>query len=134
MPLSKLRINLSEAQDFSPIPDDTYPARVAELRDVEQGPKASYIPIVFEITEGEFAGRKFFQNYMVDGKAAGMFIDLINKLLDTDYTVEELRDEGLELDPEDLIGAECGIVTKQEEYPEGSGEMRSQIKTVVKAV
>ncbi len=131
MPASKLKLNLSEARSFKPVPDDTYPAKISQVKDVQKGPKASYVPIEFEITEGEFAGRKFYQNYMVDGAAAGMFVEFINKVLGTDHDVDELED--LDLDPNDLIGAACAIVLKQEEYPEGSGEMRSQIKKVLSA-
>jgi hypothetical protein len=133
MPASKLHLNLSEATDFSPLPDDTYPATLSDLGEPQKGPKATYVRATFTISEGEFAGRKFFSNYMLDGAAAGMFVDLINKLTGSNYTIEEFRQEGLEVDPADLIDAPCAIVLKQSEYPEGSGEMRSEVKSVLAA-
>lgn len=133
MPASKLKLNLSDATSRSPVPDDTYPAEIFEISDVKKGPKASYVAVGFKLTEGDYAGRKFWSNFMVDGAAAGMFVDLINKATGSNYSVDELRDEGLEIDAEDLIGSAVGLVMKQEEYPEGSGDMRSQIKTVLAA-
>lgn len=133
MPASKLKLNLSEAQSREPVPDDTYPAEIFDISDVKKGPKANYVAIGFQLTEGEHAGRKFWSNFMVDGAAAGMFVDLVNKATGSDLKVDDLREEGLELDPADLIGAPVALVMKQEEYPENSGDMRSQIKSVLAA-
>jgi hypothetical protein len=132
-PASKLKLNLSEAQGREAIPDDTYPATIKGFSDVKKGPKANYVAVEFEISEGQYEGRKFWSNFMVDGAAAGMFVDLVNKATGTSYKVEDMREEGLEIDPNDLIGAPVALVMKQEEYPEDSGEMRSQIKSVLAA-
>lgn len=129
--MPELKLNLSEAQSLKPIPDDTYPGVVKDFSGIESGPKAKYITATLEISEGEFAGRKFYNNLPIEGKGAGIFVDFINKCLDTDYDVDDL--EELDLDTDDLLGAEVGMVIKQEEYPEGSGDFRSQIKRILKA-
>lgn len=132
MPASKLKLNLKDAQASGfAIPDDTYPAKIIEIADPKQGAKSSYVRVTFEITEGDYAKRKLFGNYMLDGKAAGMFVDLINKATGQNLKIEDLREEGFELDPDDLLECEVAIVTKQKEYPEGSGEMKSEISTVL---
>lgn len=127
----KLNLDLTEAQVFEAVPDDTYACQVAEISDIQKGQKASYVTVTLEIMEGDYAGQKLFQNLMLDGKAAGMFVDFLNKALGENYDVKELED--LEVDTDDLIGAQVGVVTKQEEYPEGSGEMRSQVKRILAA-
>jgi len=127
-----LNLNLSEAQDFTPLPDDHYPVTVAEISEVKQGSKSQYVTVTFEVEAGhEFEGRRAWTNLMVNGKAAGMFVDFINKVLGTDYTIEEYRDSGIEIDTDDLVGGEIVIVTKQEEYPEGSGTFSASVKQVL---
>lgn len=126
-----LNLDLSEAQSFDPVPDDTYLCEVVEVSDVQSGQKANYVTVTLEIAEGEHQGRRLFNNLMVTGKASGMFVDFLNKALDTDYDVDEMDE--LTINTDDLIGARVGVITKQEEYPEGSGEMRSQVKRIVRA-
>lgn len=136
MPMGRLKVRVNEAQSRKPVPDDTYPATITDLQDEREGPNASYVPVEFTISEGPHAGRKFYSNFMTSGKAAGMFVELINKVLGTSYDVDEMRASGqeeLDVDPNDMIGASVAVVMKQEEYPEGSGEYKSQIKSVLAA-
>lgn len=134
-PMSRLKIKTGESQSRKPLPDGTYAAKITDLQDEKQGPKASYVPVEFTISEGEHEGRKFYSNFMTDGAAAGMFIDLINKATGSTYDVDEINrgESELDLDPNDLIGCEVAIVLKQEEYPEDSGNWSSKIKGVLKA-
>jgi len=127
--MPSLTLNLTEAESLKPIPDGTYPARIQGFGDVTQGPKSKYIPAILEISEGEFEGRKFYNNLPLEGKGAGITIAFINTVTGSDFDVDDL--DALDIDTDDLIGEECGIILKQEEYPEGSGDMRSQIKRVV---
>ena len=129
--MPELTLNLSEAESLKPIPDGTYPAIVKGFSDVQAGPKAKYISAILEISEGDFEGRKFYNNLPIEGKGAGIFVDFINKVTGSEYDVDD--HEALEVDTDDLIGAPCGIVLKQEEYPEGSGDFRSQVKRVLRA-
>jgi hypothetical protein len=124
-----LKLDLSEAQSLKPIPEDTYPATVSDISGVQEGPKAKYIAAELKISEGDYEGRKFYVNLPIHGKGAGIFADFINKCLGTEYDVDDL--EELEIDTDDLLGAEVGIMVKDEEYPEGSGDFRSKVSKVL---
>jgi hypothetical protein len=124
-----LKLNLTEAESLKPVEDGTYPGTVIEISGVKKGPKASYVSATIEVSEGLEKPRKFYTNLPIEGKGAGIFVDFINKALDEEFDVDDLDD--LEVDVDDLIGAEVGVVLKQEEYPEGSGDFRSQIKRIL---
>lgn len=126
-----LNLNLSEAQSLKPIPEDTYPAEVVEIGKVEEGPKSNYVPVKVRINAGEHEGRTFFVNLPIDGKGAGIFVDFYNKVCGTDHDVDDL--EELAIDTDDMMGQELRIVIKNEEYPEGSGEIRSGVARTLKA-
>lgn len=126
-----VRVDAREAESLKPIDEGAYPARVVDVGAVTEGPKAHYLPVQLEITEGAHEGRKFYQNLPIEGKGAGIFIDFINKALGTDHDVDEIED--LDFDTDDLQGAEVTIHIKNEEYPKGSGEIRSGIQKVTKA-
>ena len=128
--MPELTLNLSEAESLKPIPDGTYPGVVAGFGDVTAGPKAKYIPAIVKIAEGDHEGRKFYVNLPIEGKGAGIFVTFINNITGNDFDVDD--HEALEVDTDDLVGATCGLVMKQEEYPEGSGDFRSQVKRVLK--
>lgn len=129
--MPELTLNLTEAESLKPIPDGTYPGVVHAFGDVTAGPKAKYISAILKISEGEHEGRKFYVNLPIEGKGAGIFVDFINKITGNNYDVDD--HEALEVDTDDLIGSPCGMVLKQEEYPEGSGDFRSQVKRTLKA-
>lgn len=130
--MPQIRINTTEAESLKPIPEDAYPAEVVEIGSVEEGPKAHYIPVKLSITDGEYAGRSFYQNLPIEGKGAGIFITFVNKALGTDHDVDDM--DNLDFDTDDLMGAEVMINIKNEEYPKGSGDMRSGIKSVARKV
>lgn len=126
-----ITLNLKEAMSLKPIPEDTYEAEVVAIDAVATGPKAQYLPVQVAITDGEHEGRKFYINLPIEGKGAGIFVDFWNKVLDTDYDVDELDE--LALDPDDLMGGSLRIITKTEEYPEDSGEFRSNVARTLSA-
>lgn len=130
--MGRLTLNLSEAQSFKPVDDDTYACVVEEISDPIQGPKAIYVKVTFRITEGSFEDRLLYTNFMLDGGAAGMFVEFINRITGSDHDVDNLED--LDIDPDDLTGLACGVITKQKEYPEGSGEFKSEVQRVSAAV
>lgn len=126
------RVNLSvkEAQSFAPIPDGTYPAEVTDFSDVQQGPKSSYITAELTINDGEHSGRKMFTNLPLEGKGAGITANFIAKCTGNEVEVGEDA-EDLDFDTDDLIGSQVQIVIKNEEYPEGSGDFRPNVKRVL---
>lgn len=128
--MPNIRINTSEAESLKPIPEDAYPMEVIEVGAVTEGPKANYIPLKLRITEGDHAGRTFYNNLPIEGKGAGIFISFINKALGFDYDVDDM--EHLDFDTDDLLGAEVIGNVKDDEWPKGSGEMRSQISSVAR--
>lgn len=128
--MPELKLNLTEAESLKPIDDGTYPAVVAAFSEVQQGPKAQYVMATLVISEGDHEGRKFYTNLPVEGKGAGIFVDFINKVTGSDFDVDD--HEALEVNTDDLVGAPCGILLKQEEYPKGSGDFRSGVKKVLR--
>lgn len=126
--MPNIRINTSEAESLKPIPEDAYPMEVIEVGDTEEGPKAHYVPVKLRVTDGEHQGRTFYQNLPIEGKGAGIFISFINKALNLDYDVDDM--EHLDFDTDSLLGAEVIGNVENKEYPKGSGEIRSQIKSI----
>lgn len=124
--MPKVNLNLTEAESLKPIPEDKYPARVIASGKVESGPKAHYVPIICAVDGGDHDGRKFTVNLPIEGKGAGIFVDFWNKAKGTDYDVDELSE--LALDTDELVGAPIGLQIGDNEYPEGSGEIRSQVE------
>lgn len=122
--MPKLTVDATEATTFEAVEDDEYEVKVVSVSDVVQGPKAQYVKVEFDITDGENAGRKLWSNFPIDGAGAGMFVEFANKAIDAGLEVGEAFD----FDTDDLVGAELRAVTEQEEY---QGEMRSQIKRLL---
>lgn len=129
--MPRVSIDLREAQSMKPVPDATYPVTVTEFSEVQSGPKAKYISATLTVSEGEYEGRKFYTNLPIEGKGAGILADFVSKCTGEDIDVDDL--EEMDLDTDDLVGSELAIITKQSEYPEGSGEMRSEIKKILRA-
>lgn len=127
----RLTLDLSEAVSFKPAPDGTYPCEVESISEIQSGPKANYVDVQFSCNDGEQEGHRFFTKLMVNGKAAGMFVNFVNAVSGSDYDVDDLDD--LDVDTDDLVGGTCGIVNKQVEYPEGSGEFKDDVKKILPA-
>jgi len=129
--MPSINLNLTEAESLKPIEEGAYPATVMEVGEVTQGPKAQYVSVKVAITDGEYEGRTFYNNLPIEGKGAGIFIDFINKVLGMEYDVDDMED--LAFDTDELIGGELIINIKNEEYPKGSGDIRSGIKSTARA-
>jgi len=125
--MPSINLNLTEAESLKPIEEGAYPATVLEVGEVTQGPKAQYVSVKVAISDGEYEGRNFYNNLPIEGKGAGIFIDFINKVLGMDYDVDDMED--LAFDTDELVGGELIINIKNEEYPKGSGDIRSGIKS-----
>lgn len=129
--MPRVNLDLKDAESLKPIPEDSYPATVLECGNLTEGPKAHYIPVKVQISEGEHEGRNFYVNLPIEGKGAGIFVNFINKVLGLDYDVDDMED--LAFDTDELIGGELIVITKNEEYPEGSGDIRSGVKSIARA-
>ncbi len=129
--MPSINLNLTEAESLKPIEEGAYPATVMEVGEVTQGPKAQYVAVKIAIADGEYEGRTFYNNLPIEGKGAGIFVDFINKVLGMDYDVDDMED--LAFDTDELIGGELIINIKNEEYPKGSGDIRSGIKSTARA-
>lgn len=129
--MPSINLNLTEAESLKPIEEGAYPATVLEVGEVTQGPKAQYVSVKVAISDGEYEGRNFYNNLPIEGKGAGIFVDFINKVLGMDYDVDDMED--LAFDTDELIGGELIINIKNEEYPKGSGDIRSGIKSTARA-
>ena len=128
--MPRINLNLTEAESLKPIPEDAYLATVIECAEVAEGKKAHYVPVKLSLTGGEHEGRSFYVNLPIEGKGAGIFVDFINKCLNTDYDVDDMED--LAFDTADLIGAEVMLNITDQEWPEGSWEFRSSVKSTAK--
>lgn len=126
--MPRLTVNLTEAQKREPLPDDTYHCRVFEITGPHKGEKSSYVTIKYEVIEGEFEKRQIWENRPVTGKGAGMFAEFWEKA-----TGEQLEygAEGIDVDTDQAIGQELGVVVVQREYPEGSGTYTNEVKKLV---
>ncbi len=126
-----INLNLKEAESLKPIEEGPYPMTVQECGAVTEGPKAHYVPVKVAINDGEpFEGRTFYVNLPIEGKGAGIFVDFINKVMGTDYDVDDLED--LAFDTDELVGGQLIGNVKNEEYPKGSGDIRSGVKSTAR--
>lgn len=128
--MPRLKVNTTEAQSREALPDDTYTCRVLEITGPHKGTKSSYVTIIFEVAEGEFEKRQIWDNRPVTGKGAGMFVEFWEKATGE---VLPIGPEGVDLDvdTDDAVGQMLGVVTVQEEYPEGSGTFQHKVKKLV---
>lgn len=127
--MPRVSIDLSEAQSRKPLDEGTYPAEVTKFEGPTQGPNSTYLTAELTITEGDASGRKIYTNLPITGKGAGIFADFVSKCTGEEIDVDALND--LDVDTDDLIGCPLGVVVKQREYPEGSGEMRHEVARVL---
>jgi hypothetical protein len=73
-------------QDLVPVPAGRYPAHIveAEVRDAANG-NGNYLWTVFEITEGQYKGRKVFQNVTIHN-ASQQAVEIGQRLMTDIYT------------------------------------------------
>lgn len=123
--MPELTIDATEAKSFEPIPDGTYETKILEISEVKQGPKARYVNITFEITDGDYIDRRLWRNFVVEGPGSAFLVDLANKALpDEEFEVGS----EFSLDTDDLIGQAVIVVTVQEEY---EGNTKSEVKRIL---
>ena len=103
---------------FEPIPDGQYPARIVDCAIDKTKKGDDMLVFTFEVTEGDFAGRKLWDRAVLTENAlwkVKQYAELIG------------LESGDEIDTQDFIGIECLVEVATEEY---NGEPRNQIKNV----
>lgn len=123
--MPRLDVDLQEARDFSAIPERDYMCEVAEVSDVQEGDKAKYVRVTFQVQEPEeFAGRNLFRNYVIEGEGAGFFRDMWETVTGEELPIGEM----VEIDTDDLIGEEVVVVNEHREW---EGETRNSVANLI---
>lgn len=123
-----LRVNFTETGDvdFPVMPAGTYAAKVTDGELREAGPNAKhpgseYINWEFTIQDGEYQGRKVWQNTSLIPEALVGLKGLLSATGKFDVDAE------LDFEIEDVIGADVAVVVRQREY---QGEMQNEVRRV----
>jgi len=125
----QIKTNLSgvdEAVDFGPVPEGLYLVEVSnvdfnEMNTTKNGDP--YIKLEFQITDGEFQGRKIWDNLIISEnehlkRRLKMFLNRIGG-----YNTEDVN---LTFDPDDFQGKQIGIETHIEDYEASDGTMKKR--------
>lgn len=119
MAIINLDFDLEDVQSsYEAMPAGNYEARIAEAELTNaKSSGAPMVKVVWEISDGEFAGRKVFDNVV----------------LNVPWKVKQYAEvvgieSGSELDTDAFVGSEAIIELSVEEY---QGEPRNRIKKVV---
>jgi hypothetical protein len=124
MAILTLDYNLEDVEEksFEPLPAAQYFAQIVNPDDVELKESSTGKPmlkIVWTVQDGEFTGRKIFDNVV----------------LSVDWKVKQYADiagieSGTELDTEDFVGVEALLDVVQDTY---QGKVNNKIKTILPA-
>lgn len=124
--MAKLEANFSEiSMDFEPIPADTYRVKILDVKDIESKDKNPGLSFELEVSEGEFAGRKVFDNVYLKQKDGG--INKVSYGRVRAYANAGLGEEaaaGNSIDTDELKGLIVQVVITKETYeksPEKGG-------------
>lgn len=119
MPIVNLDYDLADVSSSNEaVPAGNYLCKIDEAELTESKNNNPMIKIQWEIVEGEFAGRKLFDNLVLIQKCA--------------WKVKQYADiagieEGTQLDTQDFIGVEGIVEVEHEDY---NGEPRAKVKNV----
>jgi len=113
---------VEDAQDFTPIPDGEYLARVAEVDDTKPTQANDEMwRIRYEILEGEYAGRYIFDNLVFSAKALKR-VKLVFSRLGLDVT----QDQEAEWLPAMIQDKQVKITVITEEYEAEGGTKKKR--------
>lgn len=120
-----LDFNLEDQQsEFQPMPAGQYMGKISNPDDVQLTESSNGNPMIkvqWTVTEGEYEGRKLFDNVPLTAKA-GFKVKQYAEVIGLE--------EGAELDTDDFVGAEALLKVTQREY---QGEPRNNIDKVTPA-
>jgi hypothetical protein len=120
-----IKLDFSEVQggDFEPIPEGDYLVEIEEVKEKESNSGNQMLQMKFNVVEGEYEGRKIFDNYVLTQKA-------LWKLKNLFVALEKDVSGIAEFDPKDLEGMKFLATVTIEEY---QGNENNRIKKHKKA-
>jgi len=113
---------------FEPLPKGTYNVEIstekADEVKVGGGKGTEYITLTFNVLDGEYAGRKIFENFMVTGKGVfklGQLLKVVGLLTDSNRS-------NFKFDTFDLEGKQLRIVVGERVYEDKTyNEVKSML-------
>jgi hypothetical protein len=114
------------SEGFEALPPGRYEAVITDVT-AKQGSKAPYLNWELTIAEGEFEDRKL---WLMTSLAPQALFGIKNLMRAAGIDPTELQGPVVMPTPTFFVGARVVAITTQEEYPEGSGEMRTRVKTL----
>jgi hypothetical protein len=123
--MPQIVVDFSEATDFTPVPEGDYWTTIvkAEIKETKSGlPK---ITVTMDIQEGEHAGRKLFDDMILQGANALGYTK--RKLL---AILGDVPEGSFNMDTDDLIGVDVRVRVYHDVWAEedgGDGQVRAKI-------
>jgi len=111
--------NVDDLDDFTPLPDDDYLCKLAEIEEATTQSGDDLWKLRFEVVEGEYAGRYIFDNLVFSAKALKR-AKLICSRLGIDVSGE------VDLTPELLLNKVCILTVTTEEYEDSEGKTKKR--------
>jgi len=122
--MPQIHVNLAGVAQEA-MPEGYYPAIVSEAKIGTSRAGKPKLEVHFDIMQVGFEGRKAFANYSLQPQALWNLRRFL-KALELDFDL----DGELELDTDDLLGAEVTLLMEQQEW---EGEMRNSVQRVLPA-
>lgn len=124
--MPKIAINPTEAQEFEPIENGVYVAKVHTTEtEIKRGPKAEYVPVSFIIAEGRYRGRRLTRNYPISGPGVAFLLQLLRAI-----GLYGGGDKPFTLDTKAMHGKTCKIRVFQRDY---EGRVVNDVRDVMAA-
>ena len=115
---------------FEPLPNGNYPVRVIEKEVTKASTGSSMIKVTTSVTEGPYENRRLWSNLVFKTDSPPAMRMLLQKLHGLGVTRDWIASNSPDI--EDIAraidGVEAIAVVEQREYPQGSGEIRNDIK------
>ena len=115
--MPRIHANWDEVAAGTLIPEGRYPARIDKVEERTSSAGNEYWNVEFTIIDGEYEGRKLWGVFMLSPQALWK-LRALAQACGLDLSGER------ELDSEELVGQEVGIVVTTEEY---DGQTRNRV-------
>ena len=107
-----------QTSTFEPLPAGSYYAKIVKAELGKSSKGNDMIKVQMEVTDGEFTGRKLFDNIMLMQESAFKM---------KQYAEVIGIESGEEIDTQDFMNRECIVLLGQREY---NGQLQNDIKKV----